>query len=233
MTDNVLTTITTNDSLLANLVGEGKKFKDAEALAAGKLESDQFIERLKSENAEMRKDMQTLQSVVKEIKEARVTTPEQAAPQGVLAAEDLTRLVRGEIEQTETKRIHEANLVEADRVLVAKFGSKELAQAAITEKARELGMPVSWLVDSAAKNPKALYQLLGLAAQQTQSTVQTGTQSTVNTDAQTFVPQGQGAAYGTKAYFDALRKSNPSQYWSPKVQAEIHSKALAGEYYKK
>lgn len=36
------------------LVGEGKPFKDIEALAKGKMDADAFIEQLKNENAQMR-----------------------------------------------------------------------------------------------------------------------------------------------------------------------------------
>src|SRR5688572_12541162 len=46
-------------SILEQLVGEGKKFADAEALAKCKAESDAFIETLKREQAELRRELDT------------------------------------------------------------------------------------------------------------------------------------------------------------------------------
>ena len=45
---------------LAELVGEGKKFKDIAALAVGKVESDKFIDRLKKEAADLLKSLNRL-----------------------------------------------------------------------------------------------------------------------------------------------------------------------------
>ena len=41
----------TSPSVLGDLVGDGRKFNDVEALAKGKLEADKFIEQMKQENA--------------------------------------------------------------------------------------------------------------------------------------------------------------------------------------
>jgi hypothetical protein len=217
-------------SIVETLVGEGRKFKDVEALAKGKLESDQFIERITNENAAMRKDMEALQLLVKDTLGARGNQPAPSQPTGAsVDPSDLSELIRNEITQTRQKEAAQSNLVEADRVLVAHYGTKEQAQKAITEKARELGMPVSWMTESAARNPKALYTLLGLG-EPTKQPVTPSSKPTVNTDAANFAPTGAGSKVGTKEYYDAMRRENPSLYWNPRTQQEIHKKALEGVY---
>jgi len=48
----------TSPSVLGDLVGEGRKFNDVEALAKGKLEADRFIEQMKQENASLKADLE-------------------------------------------------------------------------------------------------------------------------------------------------------------------------------
>jgi hypothetical protein len=107
------------------------------------------------------------------------------------------------------------------------FQDKQKATDFVTEKARSLGMPVSWLIDVAAKSPQALYNLLEVKPQQ-----QPGKPSgkpVVNTDAQNFAPNG-GPKEGSKEWFDGMRKSNPARYWSADVQAQIHKAVAQGSY---
>ena len=51
-----------SESVVETLVGEGKKFKDIEALAKGKVLSDSFIEQLKEENRRMRDEKARLEA---------------------------------------------------------------------------------------------------------------------------------------------------------------------------
>src|SRR5688500_13285080 len=62
----------------AELVGEGKKFKDHKSLAKGKAESDAFISHLQKELAEMREELNkriTFEDLMTKITENKSTAP--------------------------------------------------------------------------------------------------------------------------------------------------------------
>ncbi len=247
MTDQTAQVLTTTPSsaeptpasLVEALVGPDKKFKTVEDLAKGKAESDAFIERIKAENAQMRKDMEALaasRELQDELEAAHQAAQHRGKPAVVApSSDDLAEIVRKEINNTRQEETAKANVLEADRFLTEYFGgSKEKATQFITEKAEAMGMSLAWLVDVASRSPKALYTVLGVdpAKQPQPGTRQSPShQNTVNTDAKDFAPNGSNVKPGTKAYYDALRKSNPAQYWSAKVQNEIHAKAVEGVYF--
>ena len=53
----------TIENPLETLVGEGKKFKDADALARAAIEKDRFILQLQAENAQMRTSLKGEQKI--------------------------------------------------------------------------------------------------------------------------------------------------------------------------
>jgi len=73
-TDNTGESATSNESTTSvtdTLVGEGKKFASIEALAAGKAESDKFIEQLQGELKGLRTDLDkrlSQEEILEEIK---------------------------------------------------------------------------------------------------------------------------------------------------------------------
>src|SRR4051812_39958036 len=66
-----------------DLVGEGKKFKDIDALAAGKLESDRFIEQLKAEKADAEARASRAVEVEAELQKLREDLIARKAPEPV------------------------------------------------------------------------------------------------------------------------------------------------------
>src|SRR5690606_26975993 len=66
------------------LVGEDKKYKTVEDLAKSRLEADEFIERLKRENAEMRGTLSEKEAeyerILKARQESSTTQPTQVKP---------------------------------------------------------------------------------------------------------------------------------------------------------
>lgn len=219
------------DSVLSNLVGEGKKFKTVEDLAKGKAEADAFIEKLKGEVDELRKELQAGLSLKQAIQEVdkRGNQPESnVAPKGSVDPSELPKLVNEMLEQRELEKVREANIKEADRQIVALFnGDRQKSKEFLEKKAAELGVGVNWLADMAATSPKAVMNFLGLET--TAPNTAALNNRSVNTDAQTFAPNA-GPVKGSKAYYDKIRKENPSLYFSPKVQQEIFEAAKAGKY---
>lgn len=221
-------------ALLTQLVGEGKKFKDAEALAKGKVESDSFIEQLKNENAGLRKELEErlkISEALDEIKRRAQGNQPQDDKQPKLDPNEIKDLVKNTLNETVRENTAKQNVLEAERVVIDKLGSKDAALKFITEKARELGVSGDWLMSVAASNPKALYSVLGLSEENKQQpTSPVSPNNPINTAKKEFTPGGAGPKVGTREYYDDMRRREPAKYWSAATQNEIFKATKAGTY---
>jgi uncharacterized protein (DUF305 family) len=166
------------------LVGPGKKFDSQEALARGKMESDQFIQKLLEEKREAVELAQRLAQEVDSLKvKASILdrinpqnpnsvnqygsqgTPQAPAqtPAAGLSAEDVVKL----IESSKQHDLAQANIRQADSALIKALGSD--APAYVKQKAQELGMEVTDLYKVATKSPTAFLNMLGVTPNQTNS----------------------------------------------------------------
>jgi hypothetical protein len=214
----------TESAILNSLVGEGKKFKTVEDLAKSKLESDAFINRLQDEQKELRKDLEARIRTEDALAELKKDRGNQAPADSSV---DVKKVVLETLEQAERDKIALKNIRQANDHIIDKCGGKKEAEAFIIKKSEELGVPVEWLKDMAARSPKALYNTLGVDA--TVAPPPTGmTKGDVNTAAKNKeIPLNPNAS---KEYYESLRKSKPSLYWTPKVQTEIFEATKKGLY---
>lgn len=166
-----------DDSPLNSLVGDGRKFKDANDLAKGKLESDKFIGTLSSENKELRELLAAAAAKNEELKRKadfiegltstnqsssgdgnQSTTTQQTAAtpakQGLTEA-DVFRLV----ETAGVQQKQADNLRAVNAALVKEFGAT--AKDVVAQRAAALGLPVEHFMDTATKSPEAFYALVG------------------------------------------------------------------------
>jgi hypothetical protein len=217
----------TENPTFNSLVGEGKKFKDIEALAKSKLEADTFINRLTDEAKELRKDLESrirAEEAIESLKQERLDK----APSKSVDAKELTKVVTETIAQVERDKMALTNIREANSYLIDKLGSKEQAEAFVSKKATELGVPMDWLKDMAARSPKALYNTLGVDVP-VAAPIAGVTQGDINTVARSVsVPSTSGKV--SKEAYDKLRKEKPSEYWSTKIQNEIFAATKKGLY---
>lgn len=237
MTDAFSTTPETADPL-ADLVGEGKKFKTAADLAKGKLEADTFIEQLKTEMAGLREELgkkvdnekvlQELRDEIKQIKEKATTAKSTEVTPQAVSADTLKSLIATSITEHEAARSEASNLVAANNALIKHFGSLEKAQRAVQDRAAELGLQISDLKTTAAKSPTAFLKLVGVEVKSMPT--QRDVSSSVNTTTLTTNAGGGPLKEGTKEYFDDIRAKNPKLYWTPKIQNAIFAAAKAGTY---
>jgi hypothetical protein len=158
------------------LVGPGKKFDTQEALARGKQESDQFIEKVL---AEKREALDLAQRLAQENDSLKVkasildrinpqnpagnqsgtqgTNPTPASTPAVgLSAEDVVKL----IESSKQHESAQANIRTADAALIKSLGSD--APAFVKQRATEMGMDVQDLYKVATKSPQAFLNMLGI-----------------------------------------------------------------------
>lgn len=237
MTDAFNTTPSVTVSA-ADLVGEGKKFKTVDDLAKGKAEADAFIEQLKKEQADLRKELSVkvdteatlteLRNEMKALKESKSVIPSKENTTSALSENDLKALVSKTITESEANRSQTQNIVTANNQLVKHYGTTEKAQEALRNKAQELGLSIDELKGIAARSPTALLKMvLPEGVKQPEGgSFQSGS---LNSDALPHQQSGEPKE-GTKEYFDMLRTKDKKRYWSAEVQNQIFKAAMAGTY---
>jgi hypothetical protein len=224
------------DINLDHLVGEGKKYKDPDELAKAYAHASTFIDRLKEENDGLRTELSaglTVKDVLERHLDARPQSappaqesppPAQPAPVQVaepaISKEDLTALVRQVNEEDTRVRTAQENATKVEQTLIDIYGSPEKANQAVRARADELGVSLKFLEGVALQSPKAFLAQMGLDAPKQQSAPQ-ATRSDVNTEA--FRRGSTAVKPGTYAWYNELRRTNPNEYWSPKIQNALYS----------
>lgn len=220
---------------LDELVGEGKKFADVEALAKGKALSDQMIEHMKKENAELREDLQKklgleefMSELEKRQKPTDSTIPE---PKGTeiepkvnegLDEEKVTALLDDRLSKLTEEQRKNNNL----QMTIDKMNSEwgDLAKVKLQEAADRLSISRKDLQEYAKTNPSVFLQLVGLTEKSTpvQDSVQVTPTSQVDTSKLPPTPSDEK----TYKYYEKMRKENPREYNTAKVQNEMMKKAM-------
>jgi hypothetical protein len=210
---------------LEDLVGEGKKYKDQEALAKAIAHSQNQIHSLTNGMDELRADLQTRSTVEEALNKlnqptkqvTEPTTPvepqEQVSSDDVkgLTEEDVRKLLTDTLTSREVEGSKQANLQKAQSAVASIHGSN--AEEFIAGKAQELGLSVDQLKAQAESSPTAFFKLLDIKTDGPAPTAkpQTYTKPTVKRAAD---PN----ALETREDFLALKKQKPIDFWHPKVQ---------------
>lgn len=212
----------TNESFISQLVGEGKKFKDLEALAKGKLEADRHIGEITKTLDELRAELakqdyaKSLLDTMSKGSETRAEQPPPITPSPsntentTQSASDIESLVEKVITEKEKNRTVSQNIAVVGEEMERQFGDK--AGQILKSKSQELGMSIDRLKEIAAESPTAFFQLIGVNAQK-KATMNTVTQSSVRSE--TFNSNSQDRDFD---YYQKIRKENRSLYYSPKIQ---------------
>lgn len=214
-----------DDVTLDVLVGEGRKYSDPNALAKAYINAEDFIETLKAENAQLR---------AKELAPNNpnadpgspggdnpgITPPVNGNPKEV----DWRATIREELKTLTEEERSQTNLKAASNKMLEIYGTQEEANKAITRRANELGVSVEWMKDSASKSPAAFFATMEVARQQSRSTPSSSGEIRIDTS--------RGSERNFK-YYEDLRKSNRSKYFSVEVQQEMlaQAKTLGSKFY--
>lgn len=223
----------TEQDILSSLVGEGKKFQTTEQLAKGKMESDQFIEQLKTEQAALRKQLEeaerkaqtgtTLKEIMDTLKEQKARAGQEGTDgnQSTLDPEGLQKLIDARLNDWDTGRTKQSNKQRANQMLLDKFeGDAEKARLHISTRAAELDITAKELGEMSENSPKAFARLMGiepkLDSKPTGNSSATA-RATTNTEAfQVRSPEERDISY-----YQDMRKTNSKLFWSPSTQQEI------------
>ena len=209
----------------------GFNFSNPEDIAKKAYHADQHIANLQDELKSLRGELDKRLTVEDNLERAnelrKVEALENTTP--ALSQEDVAKLVKDGYTQLTTQQVQEANITEANNALVTKYGQGKGAEAMVA-KAAELGITVDTIIATAQQSPKAFYNLMGMSTTNAVETTGVSPSGSVNSDALAHTAQPTSGKPGTKEYFDAIKKADKRQYYSPKVQNEIHKAHAAGTY---
>lgn len=216
--------------LIAELVGEGRKFATLTDLAQGKLQSDIHIARIEQENKDLRDKVAAAKSVEDvlaaiQAKAAHEETPPETPivpdtkvlPSG-LTAEQVAKIVAEQLKGSETAKQKEVNRQKSNDLMKQMFGGK--AQEKFNAKATSPELRAT-LVQLAEVNPTDFISLFKEAG--VESVIDGGGRNlnvlNVETTSNNLEP-------GTQLYYGNMRKKEPKKYYSAAVQLEMHNAAL-------
>lgn len=218
-----------NEAFLEQYVGEGKKFKDVNELAKAYANADKFI-------PELKQDLQTTREfIAEELKKIAVRNAEPPAPNVETGGnqpapvappkdegEDLDTRIAKALELRDTQSRFQKNASIVQDVLVEQLGSVVKAAEAVVSKAQELGLQPSEMKELAAKSPKAFLATMGLSDTRPMSSSTPASSADVRID---NINNGEPKA-NTYAFYEKLRKSNPSLYGTLKIQQALMKDAM-------
>ena len=221
-----LPTIDPNKDYYSELVGEGLKYKDKEALGRSRVEADLHIARIEDEQKRLRAELATridYETFLDQLKSSSLNgqgNPPADPPKDQntsLTTEAIERLLEQKMKQRETEQTAEQNFNLVDKKLSESWGP-HYAQR-LKQQAQELGVSEQFIKNVAAANPKALYRLVGLEEKGSKDN---------NFQAP---PKNEFSFSGTPSttkrgdsYYENIRKSDPKLFFSAKVQNEIFNR---------
>ncbi len=213
-------TSTESSDQFLGLVGDGAKYKTPEDLAKSRIEADQFIDQLKSENAGLREELENRPSKEEVLDIIKATQDEQSTHHSTSLDEDaIGKLVESRLSERETRQLHTSNLETASEAVLAVHGDK--AADVVKAKAQELGTSVDYLMQMAAENPNIFYATMGLNKPTPKPKGGFTPPASNSAEGVGNEQRIQNAPQGTWDYYEEMRVNNPKEYWSPKVQNEM------------
>jgi hypothetical protein len=212
-----------SETLLATLVGEGKKYKTVDDLARSRVEADSFIDRLKIENGALREAISTeanpdelirritevvnakTSGSVKEPAQATGNQPQSGTPS--LSEEKVLELLN----RRDAEQKSRANKAMYDAAVAKAFGDKQTEL--VTQRLGELGTSKEAFERIATESPQLALRALGINDHGQVAPGSLG--ASVNTEA--FFGN-RGGDVRNFAHYDALRKAQGMAFYSPETQ---------------
>lgn len=231
---NIEPQIDPNKNYFEELVGDDKKFKTPELLAKGKAEADNYIKTLERQLDIQREDFEkldqeyksaaSLRELLDQYKTQQHTSSEPPIDAKVIEQpsfdpNQLDSLIDKKIERREVEHKLKSNLDTVKSKLQEEFGPQY--QTKLKQHVDELGLSIEDVNDLARKSPKAFFKTLGFDAPKDQSDLfQAPPRSSERSDS--FKPNAELRDW---AYYEKMRKDNPTLYKSQKTHVQMHKDA--------
>lgn len=219
-----------SNDIYTELVGEGRKYKDQEALARSVLEKEIHIRRLETEAANTRRELEarrrmeeTLDQIASNLN--KPSTGSERIPNGRESDEDSTspelieQLLEKKLSERSLKERREANLSKTKQTLVERYGNRYPQE--LKRLANELGVDQSFLDNLAADKPNVLLQLL--QDKPKEPPLNPPRSSNISISSGNYSPP---SGKRTDAYYRDLKKRDPALYNSPAIQLQRHNDAI-------
>jgi len=218
-----------------DMVGEGKRWKDQEALLKGKLESDTYVKVLEKRLDDFRemilkqKEESQAQEQLKVLID-RLESKQKLSSDETNDANDKPAIKPEEIESIFDKRFEDQirryevskrqldNLNNVKAKLTEKFGTNY--QTVIRDQIKELGITAEDLDGMAKRSPALVFRTLGLDQQR--DIVDIAPPRSSNT----FKPKIE-AKYKPLSYYHELKKTNPQLYLDRNIALQMDRDAQA------
>jgi hypothetical protein len=210
-----------------------EKFPDAPAeLLEAKINSDLYIKTLERQKDELRIDFMkaqeqiqssaNLQELIDRLNQK--TAPEALTPKpdetpGKPEPIDFDKLFEQKYEQKKRADQELSNFNRVQQKLQERFGHN--AGSVLQEQAQSLGLSKEDVNSLAKKSPDAFFRMLGLD-QQKEDLFMAPPRSDVRRDL--FAPKATKRDWN---FYQDLKKKNPTEYWAPKTQLQMHRDAEA------
>ena len=246
--DNLQSLIDPNSGYLESLVGEGKKFKDAETALKSLVDKENFINQLKTENAGMRKELQQSSSIddfMKALREERegtkegnnqqpsgsqTNTSDNPEPTSTMTAEEVQKLLDEKWSEKVTQDSRSKNLEYVKERLNETIGNNYVER--LNQTATELGLSREYLTNLAQTEPKAFLKLVGAETPKPSSSG--GDLFTPDPNLNSSGLNFRGEGKKNWEYYEKIRKEDKSRYFSPQVQNEMFKQLaeMGDDFYK-
>lgn len=176
---------------VAELVGEGKKYRTAEDALKALPHAQGHIKTLEEEAKQLREELakrKTAEELLEEFKVSGVLGGNRQEP-AVTPSVDVEQVVASVLAKKEAATTAQKNISVVVNTFTEAFGDKTKGEEMYNKVAEESGLSVAALNQLAATSPEAVLRLAGITKKQ--ETVPGKVQSTVNVQAFNDKPQGE------------------------------------------
>lgn len=217
-----------NKDYLSELVGEGKKYRDIQALALSKVHADALIETQKAQLEKTQTELQT-QKRLEELLTMATNKPAESNPSPVnpdpvrgdnmndLTAEKVQQLISEQLNQHERNRQAQSNVQKVYSALTETFGADYEAQ--LLKIGQSVGLTKEEIQQTAQEKPQLLVSLIKANATKKESFVSPPA-NRLNPD---IAPQSE---VRNLAFYQRLKAKDPKYYESAAVQAQMYEDAM-------
>lgn len=226
---------TNQEDWLAKIVEvKGEAFKDVQVLAKSKLESDAYIKQLEEQTKQLREELTKQDYSAELLKQLQSKAPESTNGNTVepkdnngstnsgetkpdVSEDAVKALVEKTLSQREAEAVAKENARIVQEKLTAKYGTE--AKAHVEQKAKSLGISYAKLEELALESPNAFLALIGEPAVEIKPAIN----GSVNT--QTLAEKSPNTRDWN--YYQNIRRTNRSLYFSPAFQQQMFNDKLA------
>ena len=214
-------------SYVEALVGEGKKFKDLEALAKSKLEADRHIKDLSDTVNDLKDKGNTYQEILEILKKTPIVEAPTSSSLADIGEVNIDKLIESKLEAKELNKLAGENTDKSLADLYKVYGSEAKGKQALKKAAGGDKAIQSMLTLLGSKNPEAFVKYVTAQVPTDTSTTSVNTPGLENTFSPSAAIRDSDGLTWTKA--KEIRKTDPKRYSSATFRQQLNDAAAKHE----